>query len=166
MKKIVALLLALVLCLGLCACGAKSEQEGSEYVGTYVNDRVIIGSYYGNYFDDAGYEAVAKLQLDSNMTGSYVVTYNEDVEVLNNMTFDEVVFRAKKGDVYASYDLTWEVDEDCIIVYYEGIVHPTLGEDKTNSGSWVSELKGNELMGVQAGLDNAFGSTWYYIKEK
>lgn len=82
MKKIIALTLALVLCLGLVACGSSDADNGTtnkqdnaaqEYVGTWKGSE-----YLGGGEDNIENYKFATLLLKEDGTGTYTVTYGQD----------------------------------------------------------------------------------------
>ena len=88
MKKILALTFALVLCLGLCACGSTDRDSNpsdkkhddtavdtvaQEYVGTWKGSK-----YLGGGEDDVRNYKYATLLLKEDGTGTYTVTYGQD----------------------------------------------------------------------------------------
>ena len=83
MKKTCALILALVLCFGLVACGSsdtdpngstnKQDDAAQEYVGTWKGSK-----YLGGGEDDVRNYKYATLLLKEDGTGTYTVTYGQD----------------------------------------------------------------------------------------
>jgi len=81
MKKILALILALVLCFGLVACGSSDADNGTtnkqdnaaqEYVGTWKGSE-----YLGGGEDNIENYKFATLLLKEDGTGTYTVTYGQ-----------------------------------------------------------------------------------------
>ena len=148
MKKVISMILVLALAMSLCAMFTACDGEGGKYVGTYKRDMGIKPYYSGG----DNYAAVGELQLNSDKTGTYVIKYDQDVQVYNNLTGSGTVFTARKGQVYASYTCTWEEDDAGIIIYFEGTEHGVYGKEIEQSGSWVAKLTGNRLESVSGNM--------------
>ena len=148
MKKAISILLVLVIALSLCACGGNSgsgnsaDDTTSKYVGTYRDTTITkIEGYYAN----TDYPIECILTLDANGTGSYIGRYTEDIKQYNNLTGKELLYSANKGDIVKDYDVTWEVDDGYLVVYFTGTEYTTHGKAEEDSFSLTLELKGNRL---------------------
>ena len=143
MKKALSLILALVLCLGLCACG-KTNSETHKYVGTYTTES---DSYYEMPYGPEAIWYYETLTLNDDGTGRYTKTAANSGALI-----------AKDAEL-ESGDVNWEVVDGYIVVKYSGKKYITntetnhfcLGTAVTVSDSWTFELKANLLMDVATG---------------
>lgn len=90
MKRILAMILALVLCLGLCACGEEKNDHTQTYVGGWTNgeDEFILmknGKALLDYssLEDAANEEITDMSAYAsagtwNVDGEYLIIYFED----------------------------------------------------------------------------------------
>ena len=150
MKKAISVLLALVMCLGMCACGdgdkfdSKSETMDpvmEKYVGNYKFD-----SYCENIFTHDKYQFSETMTLNADGTGTYC----------------RIVTEASKyilaGVVVEDGTITWEVSDDYLIINYNGKDY-TGSEDGfmviTEPSDYIQtysfELKGHLLTNLTAG---------------
>lgn len=105
MKKIVALILALTMCLSLCACGGGTATKGESLAGTYTNVAFSPNTKY-TLNENSTYDKVSP-----NEKGTYKAS--KDGFVLTDTDDDETHF-AKEGDYYYRTNLIccFEKDED------------------------------------------------------
>ena len=143
MKKFIALMLVLVVALSLCACGGAK----SKYVGTYEKNTEVQGYYSGT-----DYPVQEELILKRDGTGSCITRYSEDITRYNNLTGNEVVFSAKKGDIYEKLSLTWEVVDDCAVVDFSGTRYTVYGQEEAISYSQTYEIKANKLFYINSDI--------------
>ena len=108
MKKAVSLLLALVLCLGLCACS--NAESTSQFVGTY-EDKYEITEYYKLYiYDNLVHHISCKkvLTLNDGGTGTFKTTATSAGE------------HYQVGDIVEEGTVTWMAEGDYITITYKG----------------------------------------------
>ncbi len=141
MKKALSLLLALVMCLSLCACGGNKEMK--KYAGIYSGN---IHYYEAIYGPEKLYN-METLTLNADGTGHYEVTATSSGKFI------------LEGTTLQSGDVTWEVSDNYIVVQYSGQDWLTtdenyyyhLGDPEAVSKSWTLEKKANLLMDVATG---------------
>ena len=153
MKKGLSLILVLVLCLGLCACGSKTK-----YVGTYESRASVLASVSESYKGSTLYKSelvygTRTITLNSDGTGTIHFTTTENVNPTNKAVFDET----------CNGTLTWNVDGDYLTITfneitYEDINHPGFMSDTRRevAKTITFELKGAQLVSVSG--------SWTYTK--
>lgn len=137
MKKVIALMLALIMCMCLFACG----KEESKYVGTYSNDGKMSTG-----FD--GFSVVKEMIISADGTGTATLTATDDYIDKN----------VKRGDVLWTIDFTWQEVEGFLatngtkVMYYrpDSITEEWAWLSEPTSDAFVEtyELKGNQLFEV------------------
>ena len=103
MKKIIALLLAIVMCLSMCACGTTGKNMKDSIVGTwkYYYELTEASVYYENVGD----KCVQTIELYKGGTGR-IYWYNETAD--------------HEG---SNVPLTWEIKDDIVNITYDiGVV--------------------------------------------
>ena len=120
MKKALSLLLALVLCLSLCACGNSAE---SKYIGTYSNSNYGVNQIV---VDNTGYA-----HGRHTLYGTRTLTLNSDGTGKDIFIADEVPHIGTNITVY-DCSITWEVIDEYL--YITG----TTEHYATHSGSTIS----------------------------
>lgn len=106
MKRLFALILALVMCLGLCACGGKSE-----FVGLYRTYQQIFVSQ--NYVSGGGDFLYCYKYINLNRDGTGNIYY--EIET------DNPQLRAEKKQAAMDKekkDITWDTEDGYLIIYY------------------------------------------------
>ena len=78
MKKAFALLLALLLCFGLTACGGSGREVVSGFDGTPALNRTLIGNH------------IERVELTTDNWSDYIKEYSYDVELIEKDAFGEV----------------------------------------------------------------------------
>ena len=135
MKKALSLILALVLCLGLCACGNSS---GKKFVGEYIEDRGYGIERSGNHIQQT-------FVLKSGGTGTYKETVDKG---------DAIV---EAGRLIADGTITWKVEDEYVVIttnidYYYGWENsiPYFSNEICSSKTTTEtyELKGNKLINI------------------
>lgn len=104
MKKLLALVLALVMCLSLAACskGGDTATDGSNASGGEEMDFMIVGTAADTYVP--GYEKVIS---DFNETNEYGVTIN--VEFISNSDYKTKLTTLMASDSEPDIIFTWEL---------------------------------------------------------
>lgn len=112
MKRLLALLLALICCLSLCACGAEEEEESVvDKVRSAVRSHIMVEITL--FYDTTGVPNITMF-VDENSDGSYEVTgkvtvkdkYGDsytgkyDAEVTYNKSTDKCDVDLDLGDLY------------------------------------------------------------------
>ena len=138
MKKAISLIMAFVLCLGLCACGNQSSNnessnnENSKFVGTYTSDDTVTVNR-GTVISTK-----KTMTLRSDGTGY--------IEEVSSESFDSDPI----GTVIKKYNVTWQCDETYITIETTLTYHKYSAIDYFNvaigdSNSVTYELKGTQL---------------------
>lgn len=150
MRKIVSLLLALVLCLGLCACNSSKEENheesNSKYIGTYTTQK--------QFMDLSGmkFQTSTEMVLSADGTGTCVMKATTTNE---HLMYNK--YKVVEGDVLLFYDLQWEESGDYLVItgsgkqYYElsnWNISAMIPEGIAVTMSESYELKGNKLFNV------------------
>ena len=106
MKKYIAFILVITLCLSLCACGGSNTTEPAEngvkdlVVGTWVREYKYGSKYY-----------VTTIKVHKGGIGSFqTVETDENYEPKETIRFGETV----------SNNMTWEVKDDILIITIDG----------------------------------------------
>lgn len=111
MKKVISLIIALVLCLGLCACGASNRTElGSQFIGTYEHKYTLLESYsaygYNNLVNSISCKET--LILNGGGTGTFKAVATDSGEYYQS------------GDVVQEGTVQWTCDDDYITITFSG----------------------------------------------
>ena len=144
MKKVFAIMLALVMGLSLCACGENSNHARKKYIGTYIGNS---GTF--------AYKSQEELTLQADGTGFFE-------SHVTNIDYGSI---CEAHDFYIlapleSYDVTWEVDDNgYITIHFQGKKYYKRGdldyyyiEDGiAESFTSVYEMKGAQLFYVDSG---------------
>ena len=139
MKKALSLILALVMCLSLCACGS------SKYIGSYHKEYNIAGNgYWGDWVRA---EEVLELKANGKGTFQVILTHNSE-----NISAGTVV---REGTV------TWKKSGEYVIITRSGTEylrkekHPQYDDyyyyadgNTPYEQAETYELKGNQLIDV------------------
>ena len=145
MKKTLSLILALILCLSLCACGV------NKYVGTYTDE--TIGVYR---VEDIHFKTTNIMTLNANGTGTLIMKATESVSPSYSA---ENNYEIKAGDILCQYTLNWEDVDGYLVVdgtgqrYYTpsaGYPGQIIDYSRDKIGAQITmsesyELKGNKL---------------------
>lgn len=109
MKKLIALILALVLCLGLCAC-SEASVHGSEFIGTYEHKGTLTEYHsaygYNNLVRDISCTEV--LTLNGGGTGTFKTTATSEGE------------HYQVGDILEEGTVKWLIEGDYITITFTG----------------------------------------------
>lgn len=120
MKRIAAFILALCLCVSLCACGENAkEKEAEKYIGTWYGYKLEAGDETLVFSE---YESVVKLELTAEFDedGTYTLHYyvngkeGEQYPQTGTYTVEENQLVLDKGTAEL-------VDEDLVISFDGGI---------------------------------------------
>lgn len=150
MKKVISLLLALVMCLSMCACGVNNTEtsnnsQNKKYVGIYENE-YSVGSFAVFY--------TVSLELLPDGTGTYT-------GIATKVDASQCTIGLEEGDVVRKGTVDWEVSDDYIVIHYSITLNLTkklLGKWSTTTQepeSWTEtyELKGSKLINVTRASD-------------
>ena len=111
MKKVIALILALVMCLGLCACGASNHTEpGSQFIGTY-EDKCSLTEHYSGWGYNNLVNAISckeTLVLNGGGTGTFKAVATSSGE------------HYQSGEVVNEGTVQWTCDGDYITITFSG----------------------------------------------
>ncbi len=155
MKKIVCLLLAVVMCFGVAACGTKQETN-EEKVYTIVSDNSF--SPFESYDDKSGEYVGIDMDIMAAIAEDQGIKYN-----MMNVGFDPALAKVQAGQadgVIAGMTITDErkLKFDFSEGYFEDGQIMVVAENSTISG--IEDLKGktvaskNGTMGAQYAKDN------------
>lgn len=150
MKKAISLILALVLCLSLCACGDNKELE--KYYGTYEWEIAYMASV-ADYVS-----AKETITISKNGTGTFCVVCTKDSQYITADT------------VLAEGTISWEEVDGYIVITSSGTTY--LNEESHFAGNGhynfyhangnsplnntkTYELKGNKLFNVESSSTTA-----------
>lgn len=150
MKKVISLLLALVMCLSMCACGVNNTEtsnnsQNQKYVGIYENE-YNAGSFAVFY--------TVSLELLPDGTGTYT-------GIATEVDASQCTIGLEEGDVVSEGTVAWEVSDDYIVIHYSitlSLTNKLLGKWSTTTQepkSWTEtyELKGSKLINVTRDSD-------------
>lgn len=116
MKKWIALTLALVMCLSLCACGGGDKGEGDkaespiQIVGVYQGEWAATDFYYYQYSGAQGMDGKKDLVVVFDYVGGKelslpVTEFKDNTNTINqDVTNDAVTLSINGGDAYAIFD--------------------------------------------------------------
>ena len=111
MKKLIALILAFVLCFGLCACSSSNRTElGSQFIGTY-EDKYTLTEYYSGWgYNNLTHQISCKetLILNGGGTGTFKAVATSSGE------------HYQSGDVVQEGTVQWTCDGDYITITFSG----------------------------------------------
>lgn len=155
MKKAVSLILVLMLCLSMCACGGNSS---SKYVGTYEGGAAVLASVYESYNGSTLYKSEfiqgkRTITLKADGTGSFSFKPTKTANFTNKAVFDEM----------CNGTLVWQEDGDYLTITFHEVTY----EDANHYGymsdtrreitkTLTFELKGAQLVSVTG--------SWTYTK--
>ena len=151
MKKALSLIMALVLCLGLCACadnrtepGSQTEL-GSQFVGTYNKSTRTLSEYYSGWGYDnlVNYiDYTSTLTLNGGGTGTFKATTIEAGKYW------------QVGDVIEEGTVQWTCEDDYITITYSGFSYSkSYGKNTTTPIDYTVtyEKKAGTLHDVSSG---------------
>ena len=145
MKKAISLIMALVLCLGLCACAGNSTEQGSQFVGTYNKSARTHSEYYSGWGYDnlVNYiEYTTTMTLNAGGTGTFKATTIEAGKYW------------KVGDVIEEGTVQWTCEGEYITITYSGFSYTKHhGNNKTTpiNNTVTYEKKAGTLHDVSSG---------------
>ena len=143
MKKAISLIMAFVLCLGLCACGNQSSNnENSKFVGTYTSDDTVTVNR-GTVISTK-----KTMTLRSDGTGY--------IEEVSSESFDSDPI----GTVIKKYNVTWQCDEIYITIETTLTYHKYSAIDYFNVAIGESDSVTYELKGTQLFRPNQSFAQW------
>ena len=110
MKRILAMILALVLCLGLCACGESQPTEEE------VKDAIIQNDWIGSTVNEEGYETKFRVTFMNNYDAKLYRKYlgsgfDYTWEGTYEITDDQIIISDSLNDVDFFIDYTYEDGE-------------------------------------------------------
>lgn len=148
MKKLIALVLASVLCIGLCACGT---EHGSQFAGTYEHKNYPFTEYYSGW----GYN-----NLINNISNKETLILNDD----GTGTFKTIATSEGEywniGDVYEEGSVQWTCDGDYITITFSGFRY-----NKDYGKNTTTQIDFTQTYEKKAGtLHNASSGTLEYTK--
>ena len=118
MKKIIAVLLALVMAIGLCACG--NGGSDSEYAGKYE----CVSAVWPEMDDwEIGPDG-EWIELKDNGKGTYYMGNTVDVKTDIEWTVNGDTFKMENDDLYMSYEGT--LSDGTLVLNMEDIIYGNL----------------------------------------
>ena len=142
MQKALSLILALIMCLSLCACGLLNPEN--KYAGSYTSN------YSRKFVIENGTEFGVKelLVINSDGTGTLSYISENTVSGTNNYVSPAHHFTIEEGDVLAELELEWSIVNEKLMFNATGKRYYTSEADyitDSNNSQTVCDFGGDEI---------------------